>query len=57
VKESDDVSTEKKPQPARNDISRQPGESPPIEDADRQKQEEISRAKRNKLEIGKQAEG
>jgi len=53
-KEIDGVSTEKEPRNARNDGD---GESPRIENADRQKQEEISRAKRNKLEIGKQAEG
>jgi hypothetical protein len=51
-KETDDVNTEKKPQPARNDVSREN-----VENADREKHEEVSRAKRKKLEVGKQAEG
>ena len=49
--------TEKKPQPARDEVSGEIGESPRTGNADRQKQEEISRAKRKKLEVGKQAEG
>jgi hypothetical protein len=52
LKETDDVNTEKKPQPARNDVPKETGEN-----ADRERHEEVSRAKRKELEVGKQAEG
>jgi len=50
------VNSEKKTTPAR-DVSGETGKSSRIENADRNKPEEVRSAKRKKLEIGKQAEG